>query len=51
MLHTAVQVAQESVAENAVEGIPPVVLGLLAFGGLVAALVVTYAFRNVHNRH
>ena len=23
----------------------------LAFGGLVAALVVTYAFRNVSNRH
>ncbi|MGF0117341.1 hypothetical protein ACQFYA_13620 [Promicromonospora sp. Marseille-Q5078] len=49
MLHTAVQVAQE-VTENA-ETIPPIVMGLLAFGGLVAALVVTYAFRNVSNRH
>lgn len=50
MLHTAVQVAQEA-AEHTNEVISPIALGLLAFGGLVAALVVTYAFRNVHNRH
>ncbi|CAM3382899.1 hypothetical protein [Isoptericola cucumis] len=50
MLHTAVQVAQEA-AEHSAGGIPPVVLGALAFGGLVAALLVTYAFRNVNNRH
>ncbi|RZS61570.1 hypothetical protein EV386_1879 [Xylanimonas ulmi] len=29
----------------------PVVVGLLAFGALVFALAVTYAFRNVGNRH
>ncbi|MFD6136319.1 hypothetical protein [Isoptericola sp. NPDC056618] len=49
MLHTAVQVAQEA-TEHA-ETISPIAMGLLAFGGLVAALVVTYAFRNVSNRH
>lgn len=49
MLHTAVQVAQEA-TEHA-ETISPIALGLLAFGGLVAALLVTYAFRNVANRH
>ncbi|MFC8600016.1 MULTISPECIES: hypothetical protein [unclassified Isoptericola] len=49
MLHTAVQVAQEA-TEHA-ETIPPIAMGLLAFGGLVVALLVTYAFRNVSNRH
>ncbi len=29
----------------------PVAVGLLAFGALVFALLVTYAFRNVGNRH
>ncbi len=29
----------------------PAVLGLLAFGALALALAVTYAFRNVWNRH
>lgn len=50
MLHTAVQIAQEA-AEHNEAAINPVVMGLLAFGGLVLALVVTYAFRNVGSRH
>jgi hypothetical protein len=29
----------------------PVAFGLLAFGVLAFALLVTYAFRNVGNRH
>ncbi|GIJ00511.1 hypothetical protein CLV28_1315 [Sediminihabitans luteus] len=31
--------------------IPPIAYGLLAFGGLVALLLVTYAFRSVGTRH
>ena len=53
MLHTVVTVTS-AVAEAATEqaeGIPPVLLGGLAFGGLVFALAVTYAFRNVGSRH
>jgi hypothetical protein len=50
VLHTAVQIAQEA-AEHAEPAIAPPFLGLLAFGGLVAALLVTYAFRNVGTRH
>lgn len=50
MLHTAVQIAQEA-TEHADPAIAPPVLGLLAFGGLVFALLVTYAFRNVGSRH
>ena len=50
MLHTAVQIAQET-TEHAELPIEPVALGLLAFGGLVFALLVTYAFRNVGSRH
>ena len=30
---------------------PPVVFGIGAFAGLVALLLVTYAFRNVGSRH
>jgi hypothetical protein len=29
----------------------PLAVGLLAFGGLVFLLIVTFAFRNVGNRH
>ena len=50
MLHNAV-LAAEAASEHASEPISPIVLGLIAFGSLVAALVVTYAFRNVGNRH
>ncbi|GAB2473358.1 hypothetical protein GCM10027063_13020 [Promicromonospora xylanilytica] len=50
MLHNAV-LAAEAAAEHADEPVAPIVLGLIAFGALMAALVVTYAFRNVGNRH
>jgi len=50
VLHTAVLVA-EAASEHASESISPIALGLIAFGALVAALLVTYAFRNVGNRH
>ena len=43
--------AAEAASEHANEPISPIALGLIAFGSLVAALVVTYAFRNVGNRH
>ena len=29
----------------------PAIIGLLAFGALAGALLVTYMFRNVWNRH
>ena len=50
MLHTAVLVA-EAASEHVNEPIAPIVMGLITFGTLVAALCVTYAFRNVGNRH
>ena len=50
MLHTAVQVAEEA-AEHASTGIPPLLLGVLAFGGFVVALLATFAFRNASNKH
>ncbi|WP_189668376.1 hypothetical protein [Promicromonospora soli] len=43
--------AAEAASEHANEPIAPIVLGLIAFGSLVAGLFVTYAFRNVGNRH
>jgi hypothetical protein len=43
--------AAEAASEHASEPISPIVLGLIAFGALLAALAVTYAFRNVGNRH
>jgi hypothetical protein len=49
VLQTAVQAAQET-AEHA-GGISPVLLGVIAFGGLLFALAVTYAFRNIWHRH
>jgi hypothetical protein len=49
VLQTAVQAAQES--SELVAGVPPVALGGIAFVGFVIALGVTYAFRNVGNRH
>jgi len=37
-----------AVAEGAV---PPVAIGLLAFGGLMALLFIAFAFRSVGTRH
>lgn len=39
-----------SFAAEAGAGLPPVGVGLLAFGVLVVLLGVAYAFRNVGNR-
>jgi hypothetical protein len=50
VLYNAV-LAAEAASEQASEPIAPVVMGLIAFGALVAGLIVTYAFRNVSNRH
>jgi hypothetical protein len=49
VLQTVVQAAQEHA--DLVPGIPPAALGGLAFVGFLVALGVTYAFRNVGNRH
>ncbi|HWS58089.1 MAG TPA: hypothetical protein VN257_06075 [Actinotalea sp.] len=47
-----VLLAAEEHAEAATQlPIPPVGFGLLAFGGLLALLAVTYAFRSVGTRH
>jgi len=46
-MHTALAAAQEV---NALP-FPPVVFGVGAFAGLVALLLVTYAFRNLGSRH
>lgn len=49
---SAVVLAAEEGAEAASHlPIPPVAFGLAAFGGLVALLLVTYAFRSVGTRH
>ncbi|MDO8145415.1 MULTISPECIES: hypothetical protein [Isoptericola] len=50
MLHIAVLAAEEAVEHSGFE-IPPVLFGVLAFGGFVVALLATYAFRNAHNKH
>lgn len=51
MLHTAVLLAEAATEHASEPAFPPIALGLLAFGALVAGLLVTYAFRNVGNRH
>ena len=50
-MHAALQIA-EKVAEQANElPFPPAVFGVAGFGGLVALLLVAYAFRSVGTRH
>jgi hypothetical protein len=50
-VHAAL-LAVEAVAEHANQlPVSPVAFGLTAFGGLVALLLVTYAFRSVGTRH
>lgn len=44
----AVLLAVEAAADST---IPPVGVGLIAFGALAALLVVAYAFRHAGNRH
>lgn len=48
-MHAALLAAEETA--EAAQGLPPEAFGLLAFGGLVALLVITYAFRSVGSRH
>ncbi len=49
---SAVVLAAEEGAEAASHlPIPPLAYGVLGFGGLVALLLVTYAFRSVGTRH
>ncbi|WP_265522127.1 hypothetical protein [Oerskovia flava] len=51
MVAAVVQAAQEGAEAAAHLPISPVAFGLLGFGGLVAMLLVTYAFRSVGTRH
>ena len=50
-MHLAQLAAQSATATVTVLPVPPVVFGITAFGGLVALLLVTYAFRSVGTRH
>ncbi|HZL03796.1 MAG TPA: hypothetical protein VFC48_11810 [Cellulomonas sp.] len=50
-MHAAL-LAVEAVAEHASQlPVSPAAFGLTVFGGLVALLLVTYAFRSVGTRH
>jgi hypothetical protein len=51
-VHAALIAAAEQTAEHTNElPFSPVVFGVGAFAGLVAMLLVTYAFRSVGSRH
>jgi hypothetical protein len=50
-VHLAQLAAQSATATATVLPVSPVVFGITAFGGLVALLLVTYAFRSVGTRH
>ena len=50
-MHAALQMAQEVSERTSEIPFSPVVSGVLAFGGLVALLLVAYAFRSVGTRH
>ena len=47
-MHAALSAAEASTTQLP---FPPVVFGIGAFVGLVALLLVTYAFRNVGSKH
>ncbi|WP_188078962.1 hypothetical protein [Actinotalea subterranea] len=49
-MHAVLLAAEES-AEAATLAIPPVGVGLAAFGALMVLLAATYAFRSVGLRH
>jgi hypothetical protein len=51
VISAVVQAAEEGAGVVNELPIPPLAFGLLAFGGLVALLLVTYAFRSVGTRH
>lgn len=48
LLSAATEATKEASSELA---IPPVAIGLLAFGALMGLLFVTFAFRSVGTRH
>ena len=50
-VHAVLRLAEDSAAHANELPFSPVVSGVLAFGGLVALLLVTYAFRSVGTRH
>jgi len=50
-VHTVLLAAQEAAEHGTELPFSPVVFGLSAFGGLIAMLLVTYAFRSVGTRH
>ncbi|MDM7831657.1 hypothetical protein [Cellulomonas edaphi] len=50
-MHVALIVAAEAAEQTNDLPFPPIVFGLGAFGGLVAMLLITYAFRSVGTRH
>lgn len=50
-MHPALRLAGEAAARANELPFTPVVSGVLGFGGLVALLLVTYAFRSVGTRH
>lgn len=50
-MHAALRLAEETAAHANELPVSPEVAGLLTFGGLVALLLVTYAFRSVGTRH
>ncbi len=49
-MHGVILAVSESEVVNHLP-IPPVAVGGIAFGTLLALLALTYAFRNVSNRH
>ncbi|QTE28636.1 hypothetical protein [Pengzhenrongella sicca] len=50
-MHAALRLAEEAAAGAHELPFEPAVFGVLGFGGLVALLLVTYAFRSVGTRH
>ncbi|MBO9570173.1 MULTISPECIES: hypothetical protein [Cellulomonas] len=51
MQATLIAAAEETAAHASELPFPPVVFGVGAFVGLLAMLLVTYAFRSVGTRH
>lgn len=50
-MHAALRMAEQAAAHTHELPFAPAVFGILAFGGLVALLLVVYAFRSVGTRH
>ena len=50
-MHAALLTAEAAVEHVNTLPVSPLVFGLTGFGGLIALLLVTYAFRSVGTRH